>query len=144
MFGLSAEQVDSIKRRLDFLSVEVGDIAKFRDMTQAEYLRDRDRRRSLERLAENVVNATLDIAKILLSAKDLPVPDTYRDIILELGAAGVLDSTLAQRLAETVRLRNILAHQYLDIRWGGLRDFIDKAPDIMNAFSATVERVLPM
>lgn len=62
MLTLSPEQAESIMRRLDFLRVEIGDVAGFRGMTQDEYTENRDRRRSLERLAENVVNSTIDIA----------------------------------------------------------------------------------
>lgn len=142
MFILSPEQVESIMRRLDFLRVEVGDIANFHGMTQAEYIENRDRRRSLERLAENVVNAVVDIAKIVLSSADLPVPDTYRDVVLQLGTAGILDACLAQKLAEMVRLRNVLAHQYLDIRWAGLQSFTNEAPVTVRQFGLDMDRLL--
>ncbi len=142
MISLSPEQVESIMRRLDFLRVEVGDVASFREMTRDEYTGNRDRRRNIERLAENVVNSTIDIAKIVLSSRDLPVPDTYRDVVLQLGTAGILDPPLVQRLVEMIRLRNVLAHQYLDIRWTSLRNFIDGAPLIMGQFAAGMERLL--
>lgn len=142
MRSLSPEHVESIIRRLEFLRVETGDIPDFRGMTQAEYMENRDRRRSLERLAENVVNSCIDIAKIVLSSVDFPVPDTYRDAVLQLGAAGVIEPSLAERLAEMVRLRNVLAHQYLDIRWAGLRGFIDEAPGAVLQLARELERLI--
>nr|WP_274427627.1 HepT-like ribonuclease domain-containing protein [Caldicellulosiruptor owensensis] len=33
---------------------------------------------------------------------------------------------LATSIAEVARLRNILVHQYLDIRWEYLKNFIDE------------------
>lgn len=141
MLGLLPEQAESVLRRLDFLCVEVGDIPSFAGLTQSEYMRDRDRRRSLERLAENVVNAMIDISKIMLSATRLPIPDTYREVVLNL-AAGILDASLSERLAELVRLRNILAHQYLDNRWTALRGFINEAPAILQQFVTVVKGLL--
>lgn len=142
MLSLSVEQVESIMRRLDFMRVEAGDISRFTGMTQTEYTLDRDRRRSLERLVENVVNASIDIVKIVLSAGDLPIPDTYRDLMLQAGMAGFIEAGLAERLAEMTRLRNILAHQYLDIRWTGLRAFIDEAPELIREFIRSIEGLL--
>jgi len=110
-------------------------------MTQREYADNRDRRRSLERLAENVANSIVDIAKIVIEGSELPVPNTYRDIVLSMATLGVIDEPLAQKLGSMVRLRNIVAHEYLDIRWASLHRFIDEAPAIVKEFCTSVERL---
>lgn len=138
---LKPEQIEGILRRLEFLRVESGDITSFTSMTQAEYAEDRNRRRNLERLAENIANSVVDITKIVLESSNLPAPSTYREIVLCLPALGVLDETLTQRLANMVRLRNIVAHEYLDIRWASLRRFIDEAPAAVKEFRASIERL---
>ena len=99
-----------------------------------------NRRRSLERLAENVANSIVDIAKIVLESSELPAPNTYRDVVLTLPTLGVIDGPLAQRLGNMVRLR-IVAHEYLDIRWASLRRFIDDAPATVSEFTASIERL---
>ncbi|NPV80534.1 MAG: DUF86 domain-containing protein [Firmicutes bacterium] len=142
MFSLSAEQINSIALRLDFLRVEAGDLLRFATMTQADYITDRDRRRSLERLVENIVNACTDIVKIVLSSEDLPVPETYRDAMVQAGIVGLLEESLAEKLAEFTRMRNIIAHQYLDIRWAALRNFIDDSPAALRQFISNVEALL--
>ncbi|HHV54923.1 MAG TPA: DUF86 domain-containing protein [Firmicutes bacterium] len=139
---MSPEQLESIQRRLDFLRIEAGDIPRFATMSQQDYVTDRDRRRSLERMVENIVNASVDIARIVLSAGDLPVPDSYRESMLQLGMSGVLPQELANRLAEMTRLRNVLAHQYLDIRWASLRTFLDEAAPFLEQFMQCIERLL--
>jgi len=83
----------------------------------------------------------VDIAKIVLESSELPPPNTYRDIVLALPALGVLDEPLAQQLGNMVRLRNIVAHEYLDIRWASLRRFIDEAPAAVEEFMASIERL---
>lgn len=142
MYALSAEQTNAIVRRLDFLEVELADLPNFRSITQAQYIADRDQRRNLERLAENVVNAVIDISKILLSATDLPMPDTYREVVIRVGEAGFISAALAEKLAEMVRLRNVLAHQYLDIRWPIIADFIKDTPTTMREFIRGIEHLL--
>lgn len=88
------------------------------------------------------MNASVDIARIVLSAGDLPVPDSYRESMLQLGMSGVLPQDLANRLAEMTRLRNIVAYQYLDIRWASLRTFLDEATPFLEQFMQCIERLL--
>lgn len=142
MLQLTPEQVESITRRLDFLRIEVMDIPQFSTMTQADYISDRNRRRNLERLVENVLNSSLDLAKIILAAGDLSIPDTYKEAMIQMGAAGFLSEDLAQQLAEMTRLRNILAHQYLDIRWASLQNFIRESPKVLDQFLKKIEQLI--
>lgn len=144
MVQLTPEQFESIQRRLDFLRVEAGDIPRFATMTQAEYVTNRDRRRSLERMVENILNAATDISKVVLTAMDLPAPDSYRQTMLQLGMSGLLPSATAAKLAEMTRLRNILAHEYLDIRWASLRAFLQEAPSVVNEFIQIIEHLLTL
>ncbi len=136
---LSPEQVEGILRRLDFLRTEAGDIESFKAMTLRDFTQNRDRRRSLERLAENVANAIVDVSKIVLESSDLPVPNTYREVVLSLAAARVLEEPLAKGLGTMIRLRNIVAHEYLDIRWTTLRRFVEEAPEQIDLFCQRIE-----
>ncbi|MBE3582723.1 MAG: DUF86 domain-containing protein [Limnochordaceae bacterium] len=142
MVQLTPEQFETIQRRLDILRVEAGDIPRFATMTQAEYVTNRDRRGSLERMVENILNAATDISKVVLTAMDLPAPDSYRQTMLQLGMSGLLPSATAAKLAEMTRLRNILAHEYLDIRWESLRAFLQEAPSVVNEFIQIIEHLL--
>lgn len=141
VLALKPEQIEGILRRLELLHVESADIPSFTNMTQMEYAEDRHRRRSLERLAENVANSIVDIAKILLETSDLSAPNTCRDMVLTLSALGVVDEPLAQRLGNMVRLRSIVAHEYLDIGWANLQRFADGAPATVEEFCAHIERL---
>lgn len=49
---------------------------------------------------------------------------------------------MALQLAEVVRLRNVLAHQYLDIRWDNLSRFIREGEELVRRFIAAVENKL--
>ena len=123
---LGKDEQERLARICVFLATELGDLQGFLGTRQADYQSDGNLRRNLERCIENVVNASLDIAKILLVSEGLPIPPTYKEYFLQLPAlSGFLDEALAEDLARWARLRNVLAHEYLDVRWRRIREFLD-------------------
>jgi len=131
---LKNDQKEDISRRIDFIETQLGDLKQFQTLDWQLYREDRDVQRNIERLVENVANAAIDIAKIVIAGEDVEMPNSYRDIILKLADIKVLDAGLAAEIAENAGLRNILAHQYLDIRWDRIKKFIQKAPQIFPKF----------
>lgn len=124
---LEREDRERILRILDFVCTEIEDFkSKFLTIDFATYFNDRDIRRNMERCIENIVNSSLDLAKIILIVEDLLIPDTYAKYFLSLHTAGLISEEDAFVLGETVRLRNILAHEYLDIRWGNIKRFLSE------------------
>lgn len=123
---LNNEQKVSIVKRLSFLEIELKDLEQYAELDFETYSSDRRTRRDVERIIENIINACIDMAKILLSGEELPMPETYKEVFLQLGQAAILDKELARSLADLVRVRNILAHQYLDLKWDVLKDFISR------------------
>jgi len=113
-----------IIKRIDFIKMEFQDLRKYENITYEEYKVDRNTQRIIERIIENIANALIDIIKITLSEFDIPIPDTYREIILSLREIKFFENINYAQLSEIARLRNILAHQYLDIRWGLIEKFI--------------------
>lgn len=142
MAPLTDEQAVSVIRRLRFMATELADIQAYAQMDQHQYQGDRKSRRDLERIIENLINATLDIAKILSAGEDLEVPETYRQAFIQLGEAGIIEQELAFALAEKARTRNILAHQYLDIKWPMIKDFLTAGITSLEQFKKQVEQRL--
>ncbi len=60
------------------------DLKRYENITYEDYKSDRNTQRIIERIIENIANALIDIIKITLSEFDIPIPDTYREIILSL------------------------------------------------------------
>lgn len=142
MAPLTDEQAVSIIRRLRFMATELEDIRAYAEMDQHQYQVDRKSRRDLERIIENLINAALDIAKILSAGEDLEVPETYRQAFIQLGEAGIIEQKLALALAEKARTRNVLAHQYLDIKWPLIKDFLTTGINSLEQFKKQVEQRL--
>lgn len=96
------------------------------------------RRAGLERLAQIVIQACVDIADQVLATEGIEEPARARDVFPAMSAAGLLDADLARRLAELVGFRNILAHEYLTVT---LQDLEAHVPEIIAAATAFAEAV---
>lgn len=116
---------ERVFRIIDFLLSEITDLkAKFLEIEFKQYKANNDLRRNVERCIENIANSSLDIAKIILVAQNLTIPETYREYFFSLYANDLIEKETAETLAEGVKLRNILAHEYLDIRWIKIENFL--------------------
>ena len=106
---------------------ELSDFPKFSRINWKTYSTDRDVRRNLERWIENIVNCSIDIAKVILASEDTRIPTSYKAILKELGATRYFDEAFGEKISQWANLRNILAHEYLDIRWTPIKKFIQSA-----------------
>jgi uncharacterized protein YutE (UPF0331/DUF86 family) len=131
---LNTIQKTSIIKRISFIETELNDLGEYQTLDFNTYARDRKVRRDVERIIENIVNATIDIGKIILAGEDIELPDTYREIFIKLKDRGLIDTRLAGSLSDLARLRNILAHQYLDIKWEMIKDFINQGSTEVTTF----------
>ena len=125
--SLSEIERDRLLRIVDFLRDELADADSFQGLTQKTYLAEADTRRNLERWIENIVNASIDIAKLLLASTRARIPRTYRQVLSDVMALPGFDPKIAERLAGFARLRTILAYEYLDIRWSRIAAFLREA-----------------
>ncbi len=121
--SLSPVDRSRLERIVDFIDTEMEDRERFRGITQQRYRSDRDLRRNLERWVETLISAALDIGKVVLSAGGRPVPYTYGQILAELETVPGFTG-LAGRLQPLAALRNLLAHEYLDLRFGRVARFV--------------------
>lgn len=130
----SRSLTDEDRRRLikatDFLQRELEEIVKFKNVTQSQYLQNSDLRRNLERWVENIANASIDISKTILGSEREKLPEKYADIMRALYRFEDIGEESAVKLAEFAKLRNLLAHEYLDLRFTRIRGFLDKAEEL--------------
>ena len=118
------ELKERLIRHLRFLEEELSDYPLFESLSWEEYSTNRSKRREVERWVENLVNSSIDVAKLILSLEEIEVPQTYRAIVSLLGCGAGFDKQNAEELARYVRLRNVIAHEYLDVKWNSIRRFI--------------------
>lgn len=126
--SLSAVDRSRLERILDFIETELGDRGQFWSVTLDRYQGDRDLRRNLDRWVEMLINAAIDTGKIVLASERRAVPYTYGQILADLEAVERY-SDLAGRLRPLAALRNVLAHEYLELRFGRVQRFVQSGVD---------------
>jgi uncharacterized protein YutE (UPF0331/DUF86 family) len=125
-----------------FLESELQDFPSFRSLLWEDYHKERAKRRDVERWIENIINSSIDISKIILVAENIPAPDTYKELVASIALVPGFDKERMGRLSEWVRFRNIIAHEYLDIRWASLKRFIEEAEPLYKNFLKDVKEYL--
>lgn len=141
--SLSEEDREQLEQIIDFLSQEVSDWGKFKELSWQEYESDRAKKREVERWAEQLVNAVIDAAGIVLASERRMIPETYRLMVRALGAVPSFDAgETCERLAHWTGLRNLLAHEYLDYRWKELSLFIQEAEPLFGDYIRQVKAFL--
>jgi len=139
---LRSEERERLIRYLSFLTDELADFQKFSTVSWKAYQADRDLRRNLERWIENIVNCSVDIAKVILVVENRGIPATYREALRELGSTPHFSEEFGDSIAHWVSLRNILAHEYLDIRWNSIRRFIRSAEPLFRELAEGTKSLL--
>lgn len=106
------------------------------------YQNERSKRLEAERWVECIVNATLDISKMLLATKRETFPETSRDILFQIGSLVFPTENEALRFSELAKIRNTLAHRYLDMRWQDIERFFRVSSELFPPFFAFLRREL--
>lgn len=137
--SLPAADKDRLLRTLDFLVAEIEDHSQFAEMDFQKYSKNSALRRNVERWIENQVSASIDIAKILISSEKQVIPQTYRDTVTRLKTLPGFDDQVVERISQNIRLRNFLAHEYLDIRFKHILRFVQDSPSPYREFVTIVK-----
>lgn len=143
--SLTLRDRDRLNKHLIFLDSELRDIKEFCRLTQLEYQDENNKmkKRAVERWIENIMMSVIDIAKIILASEKRNVPGSYSEIIRNVCFFFDFPEDAAFKFAEWAKLRNIVAHEYLDLRWTRkIKPFIDDAPMYLEKFLKAVKGYL--
>ena len=66
----------------------------------------------------------------------------YKDLVSAICPVPGFEKERIESLSEWVRLRNIIAHEYLDIRWGSTRRFVQETEVLYKNFLEGVKDYL--
>ena len=114
-----------VRRRLRAMERSLRILRSLRARGREAFLSDEVVQDRGERHAQLLAQACADIALHILAGTGTATPETYAEALSALAAAAVIPGPLGARLAQAVRLRNILVHGYLDIDHGRLFDELD-------------------
>ena len=128
--SLIPEERTRLLERMNFLLDELKEVDNARSLTLREYRDEKVKRRNIERWAENIINTAIDIAKIVLASERKRVPRTYEEALFDLGILAGLTDEESKKLSRFANMRNILAHEYLDILYDRIQVFARDFPPL--------------
>jgi uncharacterized protein YutE (UPF0331/DUF86 family) len=82
----------------------------FEDFTREHVLQD-----AAERNFQVAIQASLDIASLILADQSMDMPTEYSSLFPKLAEIGVIPANFAQRLVGMAKFRNVLVHLYLEV-----------------------------
>jgi len=120
---------------LDYLEKELTFCLEYKiEIDWKVYQTKRSKRLEIERWVETLINATLDIAKMLLTIMGEEIPETSREVLFQIGSRIYDKEEEAENFSELAKIRNTLAHRYLDMKWGDIKRFLQIAPQLFPTF----------
>lgn len=124
LFAIVARVNAIFHQKLERLEEEVSYLESNRDRLLPILPSDREARRLVERSVYLCAEMVLDLADLIIIARGLTKPATYREAIRKLGEIGVLPGEFAYHFSYIAGLRNFLAHDYLKDTSPALQDFL--------------------
>jgi uncharacterized protein YutE (UPF0331/DUF86 family) len=120
---------DQVGSRLRMMREALDQLATLRGATAAELDEDPIKRAAAERLIQVLVDLAIDVNGHVAVARLGKAPDTGRASFAAAAEAGIVSAELAERLAPSAGLRNVLVHRYTDIRTDLVADAIGTVLD---------------
>lgn len=140
--SLAERDAEDLKRTIKFLEEQVSLYAVYKGFRKEEYEQEPRKRNEIERWLENIVNAVIDISKVVLGSKKRLIPSTYREAVEQVAREFHLPEETIEKLERWIRLRNELAHEYLDIKWKKISDFAQTSESHLKQFIEIAKRIL--
>ncbi len=127
-----------VRRKLVRLSRYIKELKQAKTSSFEEYQGNDLTRRATERLLQLVVEVAVDVnTHVAVNMGKAPPRDSFSSF-LALGEAGLIDKSLAQRLAPFAEQRNVLVHEY-----EGINDMLiyESVPEAIDLFGRYVEQM---
>lgn len=140
--SLTSEDKERLRNVLIFMEEQLSMYLYYAEFRLVDYTENFHKRGEVERWIENIVNVSIDISKIILSSEKKLIPSAYRETMLRAVLVLKLPENFIGKFEEWVKLRNILAHEYLDIKWKKIDNFIKNSEPYFRSFTDAAKKFL--
>lgn len=106
------ERAERIVDKAEHVERSLTVLAEKQSLSRETYLDDREQRDVVERRFVTMTQACVDVARLLLSGLDEPIPDPSATSMSRLIELDVLTESTGTAMIEACGLRNVLAHEY--------------------------------
>lgn len=102
-----------VKRKVALIQTDLSNLAKYERWTIDQIAADYVVHKAVERMIEVIINEAIDINQhIIVQTPQRDLPFDFKKSFLLLADLGVYPADFAQKISQSVGLRNILVHQY--------------------------------
>jgi len=109
---MSPLERDILRRKIERIISNLRLLEPMRGISVSDYETDIYRRKAVERLLQEIVEAAVDINSHVLVQAGRSAPDDLYTSFIALGDLGVLEPRFAASIAPSAGLRNRLVHEY--------------------------------
>jgi len=127
-----------VQERLRLLRDLLDDLDSIGDVTAERLERDRIVRHAVERIMTQLVDLSVSINGHIAAATLGRAPATYREAFGAAADAGAISRDLAEALAPSAGLRNILTHGYVRVDLGLVADAVPPARESFRRYVTEV------
>lgn len=107
---------EKVERKLGELEEYLKGLEEKKGCSIEQYKRDQDLQDIVERRFEKAIQSCTDIASHVVSSESFREPENYGDNFQILAEEDVLSSDVAEKMVEMTGFRNVLAHDYAEIK----------------------------
>lgn len=109
---MSSIEVEIVQRKLVVIVENLKALEPIKNINKDEYVKDLYKRKAVERLLQELIEAAIDINIHIIVQTGNTVPDDYYESFIKAGELGIISVDLAEKLAPSAGLRNRLVHEY--------------------------------
>lgn len=129
-----------VEKKLAFIETCVREL---RELAQPAHMADDIREaRFIQHTLQLAIQAALDVASHIVSARRLGEPETNRALFDVLRKNGMLEQGLADSLYSMAGFRNVLVHGYADVDLTIIQDILDNHLDDLLSYVSRIRRAL--
>jgi uncharacterized protein YutE (UPF0331/DUF86 family) len=127
-----------ILQKIESLSRCIARIEQKRPSSLLQLEQDLDLQDIISINLERAVQQCIDIAMVILSNRELPVPGTMSEAFEELRQIGIISEDVCVDMKKAVGFRNAVVHAYRKINWNIVWDIITNRLSIFRTFASHV------
>ncbi len=128
-----------IEKKLEQIKELLKELSSLLDASFEKFQSDLVVIRAAERIFQLIVDLAADINTQILVEKGEKTPDTYRQSFSDLAKTKILENNLAQKLAVSAQIRNILVHEY-DFE-EDYKKFYDSAKHLIPSYQEYIRQI---
>ena len=131
-----------VKLRLDKILTSIEILKKTSGLSLEDFLKDRIIQLATERSLQIAAQSVIDISTHLVAHNHWGTPKSYKDSVDIISKNGVIDSNLAARLIDLVKLRNVIVHVYIEIDPKIIHKSAEYSVDDLKKFIEAIKKIL--